>query len=121
MVVKKTTFKGNLKAGDSYRFFINNIEMPMNWEGVLADVSIDGREGGRVGENTFLFSGGFFLSGKTNGTPWANAVASASRVQDYERGTYEFGTNDSRKESMYLNKVMEISLIAGWNGKMLLL
>uniref|UniRef100_A0A7V2ZLH0 T9SS type A sorting domain-containing protein n=1 Tax=Ignavibacterium album TaxID=591197 RepID=A0A7V2ZLH0_9BACT len=110
---KKTTFKGNLKAGDSYRFFINNIEMPMNWEGVLADVSIDGREGGRVGENTFLFSGGFFLSGKTNGTPWANAVASASRVQDYERGTYEFGTNDSRN-GIYVLKQSDGDFADSW-------
>lgn len=111
---KKTTFKGNLYAGDSYRFFINNIEMPMNWEGVLADVSIDGREGGRVGENTFLFSGGFFLSGKTNGTPWANAVASASRVQDYERGTYEFGTNDSRN-GIYVLKQSDGDFADSWN------
>ncbi|GIV46179.1 MAG: hypothetical protein KatS3mg036_0997 [Ignavibacterium sp.] len=111
---KKTTYKGNLYAGDSYRFFINNIEMPMNWEGVLADVSIDGREGGRVGENTFLFSGGFFLSGKTNGTPWANAVASASRVQDYERGTYEFGTNDSRN-GIYVLKQSDGDFADSWN------
>ncbi len=111
---KKTTFKGNLFAGDSYRFFINNIEMPMNWEGVLADISIDGREGGRIGENTFLFSGGFFLSGKTNGTPWANAVASASRIQDYERGTYEFGTNDSRN-GIYVLKQSDGDFAESWN------
>lgn len=110
---KKTTFKGNLYAGDSYRFFINNIEMPMNWEGVLADVSIDGREGGRVGDNTFLFSGGFFLSGTTNGTPWANAVASASRIQDYERGTYEFGTNDSRN-GIYVLKQSDGDFADSW-------
>jgi len=111
---KKTTYKGNLYAGDSYRFFINNIEMPMNWEGVLADVSIDGREGGRVGENTFLFSGGFFLSGKTNGSPWANAVASASRVQDYERGTYQYGTNDSRN-GIYVLKQSDGDFADSWN------
>lgn len=111
---KKTTYKGNLYAGDSYRFFINNIEMPMNWEGVLADVSIDGREGGRVGENTFLFSGGFFMSGKTNGTPWANAVASASRIQDYERGTYEFGTNDSRN-GIYVLRQSDGDFAESWN------
>lgn len=110
---KKTTYKGNLYAGDSYRFFINNIEMPMNWEGVLADVSIDGREGGRVNDKTFLFSGGFFLSGKTNGTPWANAVASASRVQDYERGTYEFGTTDSRN-GIYVLKQSDGDFADSW-------
>ncbi|WP_337865212.1 hypothetical protein [Ignavibacterium sp.] len=111
---KKTTYKGNLFAGDSYRFFINNIEMPMNWEGVLADVSIDGRTDGRVGENSFLFSGGFFISGKTNGSPWANAVASASRIQDYERGTYEFGTNDSRN-GIYVLRQSDGDFAESWN------
>lgn len=93
---KKTTYKGNTTYGDSYRMFINNIDMPMNREGVLADVNIGGSEGGRLDGKNFLFSGGFFLSGKTNGVPWANAVASASRVQDYETGTYQYGTLDPR-------------------------
>ncbi len=43
--------------------------------------------GGQFGGNVFLFSGGFFLSGYSNGTLWANAVASASLVEDYLPGT----------------------------------
>lgn len=95
---KKTTYKGNTTYGDSYRMFVNNIDMPMNREGVLADVNIGGREGGRLDGKTFLFSGGFMISGTANGVPWANAVASASRLQDYEAGTYQYGTLDSRNK-----------------------
>ena len=94
----KRTAKVNLLAGDAYRMFINNLNIPMNREGVLADVLLDGSDGGRLDGNVFLFSGGFFMSGITNGRMWANAVASASRIQDYAPGTYEFGRNDSRNQ-----------------------
>lgn len=101
---KNTTFKGNVPARDSYRLFINNIDLPLNRIGVLADVFIDGRSGGRLDGKEFLYSGGFFLSGKTKGTPWANAVASASRITDYEQGTYKYGTNDPRNQIYVLEQ-----------------
>ncbi len=101
---KNTTFKGNVPARDSYRLFINNINLPLNRIGVLADVSIGGSSGGRLDGKEFLYSGGFFLSGKTNGTPWANAVASASRITDYEPGTYKYGTNDPRNQIFVLEQ-----------------
>ncbi len=83
------------KAGDAYRFFINNINMPMNSSGVMADVSIGGSSEGRFDGINFLFSGGFFLSGKDpSGAAWANAVASASRIQDYQPGRSRPGAND---------------------------
>lgn len=94
----KRTAKDNLIAGDAYRMFINNLDLPINREGVIADVLIGGRDGGRIDGKVFLFSSGFFMSGVTNGTMWANAVASASRIQDYATGTYEFGRNDSRNQ-----------------------
>ncbi len=101
---KNTTFKGNVPARDSYRLFVNNIDLPLNRIGVLADVSIDGRSGGKLDGKEFLYSGGFFLSGTTNGTPWANAVASASRITDYEQGTYKYGTNDPRNQIFVLEQ-----------------
>lgn len=94
----KKSAKVNLKAGDAYRMFINNLDIPINREGVIADVAIGGRDGGRIDGKVFLFSSGFFMSGVTNGVMWANAVASASRIQDYAPGTYEFGRNDSRNQ-----------------------
>jgi len=76
------------KQGDAYRLFVNNINLPMNRTGVIADVEIppDGSLGRFKGDNGFLFSSGFFLSGYSDGQLWTNAVASASLVEDYQRG-----------------------------------
>jgi hypothetical protein len=75
------------KVGDAYALDINNIYLPLNRKGVLADVNVppNGSEG-QFGGHSFLFSGGFFLSGYSNGVLWANAVASASLVEDYLPG-----------------------------------
>jgi hypothetical protein len=83
------------KVGDAYRIDINYINMPLNRKGILADVNIPpGGSGGKFAGINFLFSGGFFLSGYSNGQLWANAVASAALVEDYMRGTYTGGSND---------------------------
>jgi hypothetical protein len=101
------------KHSNSYFFDINNIKLPLNNRGVLAAVNIryeinttvsaydinDNRSflnyygnlgglgaGGKFEEGTFLFSGGFFLSGYSNGELWSNAVASATLVEDYLPG-----------------------------------
>ncbi len=89
--------------GDAYRMFINNLDVPMNKTGVLGDVSVGigggtAYSGGQIDGVTFLYSGGFYMSGQTNGLMWANAVASASRVQDYVAGTTKYGRNDSRNK-----------------------
>lgn len=76
------------KVGDAYGLDINKIYMPLNRKGVLAAVNVPPLgSGGQFGGHTFLFSGGFFLSGYGNGVLWANAVASASLVEDYLPGT----------------------------------
>jgi len=76
------------KQGDAYRLFVNNINLPMNRTGVIADVDIppDGATGKFRGDIGFLFSSGFFLSGYSDGQLWTNAVASATLVEDYQRG-----------------------------------
>src|SRR3990170_7753926 len=52
------------KMGDAYALNINNIYPPLNRDGVLADVDAPPiGPGGQFGGHTFLFSGGFFLSG----------------------------------------------------------
>ncbi|MCH9029182.1 MAG: hypothetical protein IH819_06110, partial [Bacteroidetes bacterium] len=55
-------FAVTLQAQSGFRFFINNINLPINNYGVLADVNIppDGPQG-RYQDINFLFSGGFFL------------------------------------------------------------
>jgi len=83
------------KVGDAYALDINNIYMPLNRKGVLADVNVPPLgSGGQYGGHIFLFSGGFFLSGNSNGQLWANAVASASLVEDYLPGTVAGGYYD---------------------------
>ncbi len=89
-------------VGDAYALDINNIYLPLNRKGILAAVDIPppigNGSGGQFGGNVFLFSGGFFLSGYSNGQLWANAVASASLVEDYLPGTYQFGQSDPRAQ-----------------------
>ncbi len=86
------------KNGDMYRLNINNFNLPINNKGILAAVNIPPANqgaGGRYANEIVLFSSGFLMSGYSDTTLWANGVASASLIEDYEPGTYEFGENDS--------------------------
>jgi hypothetical protein len=69
----------------------------MNNYGTLADVNIppDGSGGLYLGTN-FLFSGGFFLSGYNSDTLWANAMASASLIENYQPGNVGLNQHDPR-------------------------
>jgi hypothetical protein len=107
------------KVGDSYRLNINNINMPLNRSGVIAAVNIPdpipaiSGEGGKFGGDVFLFSAGFFLSGAANGNMFANAVASASLVEDYVPGTVESGQSDPRAQ-MYVVKQEDEPFSQSW-------
>jgi hypothetical protein len=75
------------KQGDAYGMNVNNVWMPINSKGIIAAVNVPPNgSGGQFAGGTFLFSGGFMLSGYSEGTLWANAVASASLVEDYLPG-----------------------------------
>jgi len=107
----------------SHVMAVNNIILPFNNKGVLAGVraissfnakiqSIDddgyaGKyftniqlnysfQGGQYEESGFLFSGGFFLSGYTNGELWANAMASASLITNYLPGRVNDDPNNPK-------------------------
>lgn len=86
---------GSGKQGDAYRFKVNNLNVPINRIGTIADVNIapDGTLG-RFNGVGFLFSSGFMMSGLTNGSLWAFAQASASLIQNMVPGTVESGPND---------------------------
>ena len=94
-LILSTTYIFPQKMGDAYRFNINNLNIPINRVGTIADVNIppDGTLG-RFGNGTFLFSSGFFMSGLTNGNLWAFAQASASLIENMTAGTVESGPND---------------------------
>jgi hypothetical protein len=93
------------KVGDGYRININNLDVPVNNKGIIAEVDLpdNGTTNGYYLGHEFLFSGGFFLSGTRNGSPWANAVAAATLVEDYVPGTVESGQTDPRAQLYVLN------------------
>ena len=91
---KVTNTQESGKQGDAYGMNVNNIWLPINRKGIIADVNIGPNgSGGQFAGGTFLFSSGFFMSGNSAGTPWANAAASASLVEDYVQGVVG-GEND---------------------------
>lgn len=95
-----TPHKTKLLAGDSYDLNINNWNMPVGRNGVLADVLIPPATlaGGMVQNKVVLYSGGFFMSGLNNGQIWSNGMMTSSRVNDYLPGTYATGQNDPRAQ-----------------------
>ena len=87
-----------INSQDAAAISINNIHLPFNNKGILADVNFGeygslGRYPGPTGKG-FLFSGGFFLSGFSDTTLWANAVASAALVEDYLPGNVGTSADD---------------------------
>lgn len=105
------------KKGDAYAINVNNIYMPMNRKGVIADVNVDPYgPGGKYPDgsgNGFLFSSGFFLSGLKNGTIWANAVASASLVEDYLHGDVATGSKNSNAQ-LYVLQSSDPAFSQSW-------
>src|SRR3989304_2756576 len=83
------SISSTILAQESYLLQINRLRLPFNNEGVLANVSVSGAGQGELDSIGFLFSAGFFLSGKNNDTVWANGVATASRIQDYQPGNVD--------------------------------
>ena len=102
------------KQGDAYRMNINNLNIPISRVGTIADVNIppDGTLG-RFGVGTFLFSGGFMMSGYTNGSLWAFAQASASLIENMVPGTVASGPNDP-DAVMYVLKREDPPFSLGW-------
>ncbi len=107
------------KTGDAYRMFINNVNLPINRAGVLAAVNIADPNpiingaGGKFAGDIALFSGGFFLSGMADGNMFANAVASATLVQDYVPGDVANGQTDPRAQ-LYVLKASDAPFSESW-------
>lgn len=102
-------------APDAYVFWINNIIMPFNADGVVADVRVGDIEGGsfQSTDKQFLFSGGFMLSGISHDSVlWSNAVASASRVTDYVKGRVQDPGSD--KPGIYVVDRLDPAFGESW-------
>ena len=78
----------------------------INLKEVNVNIPIHGGGGSvaKFDEGGFLFSGGFFLSGYSNGQMWSNAVASASLVEDYLPGKIGSDSNDPLNSIYVVNK-----------------
>ena len=63
-IYKITSTQESGKQGDAYGMNVNNIWLPINSKGIIADVNVHPNgSGGQYAGGTFLFSSGFFLSG----------------------------------------------------------
>ena len=82
-------------VGSTAYIEVNDIYMPFNNKGVIADVNVPPLgSGGQFAGGIFLFSSGFWLSGYTGDSLWANGAASANLVEDYQAGTVGMDPND---------------------------
>jgi len=92
----------------------NEIYLPFNNKGIIAQVNT-GPLGayGQFAGGTFLFSSGFWLSGYSNDSLWANGVASANLVEDYQAGTVGMDPNDP-KVSIYKLASSDIPFGQSW-------
>ncbi len=72
-----------LAAQTTYRFLVNNLDLPISNSGLLASPAGAVAKYDDIG---FLFSGGFFMSGYFSDSIWANGNTSADQVQDYQPG-----------------------------------
>ncbi len=92
----------------------NNIYLPFDNKGDIADINIPGNYSfGYYGNHQFLFGGGFYLSGFTNDSLWANAVASAILIRDYQPGTAGMDPNDPTA-SLYKVSSSDIPFGQSW-------
>jgi hypothetical protein len=99
---------------------VNRFKLPVDNNGVLADVAIGGHMGGGklngLDANTIiLFCGGFYLTGQSNGRIWSNGEVSASRVQDYLPGKFGSDPTDP-KNVLYIVKSTDPPFGQSWQN-----
>lgn len=98
------------KVGDGFVMNVNNITLPMNSRGVIADVQVGGQAaGGFYDNNIFLFSAGVWMGGvyendAGNEKVWTLGNASASRAVHFLPGTWETGSQDDRAQIYVVRK-----------------
>jgi len=103
----------------TFRFFINNFNLPINNRGVLADVNIPDENpqingaGGKYANIIALFSGGFALSGYSGNLMWTNGVMPMGLVEDYQSGPIGSVPEDP-KNLIYVLKSDDPAFSASW-------
>lgn len=102
---------------DSVMIDVNRFNLPINNVGTLGDQLISGQPiaGGKYDDRIILFSGGFFMSGKSNGFLWANGTSGAARVADYVPG--KIGTIPSDPENiLYVVRASDPPFSQSWQN-----
>jgi hypothetical protein len=102
-----------LSGLDKYLLETNNLMLPVNNRGVLADVNIDGQSGLQFGESIILFSGGFFISGKNGSTEWAAGQATSPLVENFYPGPVNSSPGDIRN-SLFIIKESDPDFGLSW-------
>jgi hypothetical protein len=102
ILLASVSFSQLSEDGKSYLLKTNSVSIPFSNNGIIADVAIDTSGGGRFNDKVFIFSGGFFLTGKNGNFSWLNASASASRIQDYQPGPAGSNPEDIKNKIYYL-------------------
>ena len=106
------TFSQNV--GPATYIQVNDIYLPFNNKGIIADVNINPNgQGGQFAGGGFLFSSGFWLSGYSNDSLWANGVATSQFVEDYQAGIVGMDPNNA-KASIYKLTSTDIPFGQSW-------
>ncbi|MCK5456773.1 MAG: hypothetical protein KAI45_06565, partial [Melioribacteraceae bacterium] len=99
----------------SYNIDVNRFKLPIDNKGVLADVDVNTTKSyGKFDEGIVLVSAGFGLSGYEGEELWANAVLTASRLQDYQPGIVGSDVTDEMN-SVYVVKSSDEPFGASWD------
>jgi hypothetical protein len=103
-------------VGSEFYIEVNKIYLPFDNKGIIAHVDFPpiGSQGQFAGGN-FLYSSGFWLSGYTNDTLWANGVATTSLVEDYQAGIVGMNPNDP-KASIYRLSINDPPFGLSWQN-----
>ncbi len=101
---------------DEFALITNgNVQFKFDNKGVLADFEPEGC--GIFYRNTFdaenvMYSGGYVLTGYSNGELWANGIATTSRIVDYSSG----GVNENSPSKIYYVKSSDPPFSESWQN-----
>lgn len=110
-------FYSQIVGQTTHRFFVNNINLPIDNKGLLASANVPDPDpfingaGGKFDESVFLFRSGFFLSGYANGQFFSSTVSEGS--EDYQPG--KTGSNpDDTLNIIYVVKKDDTPFSSSW-------
>ena len=118
LVIFLITYSGafSQNIGSNAYIHINKIYLPFDNKGNIAQVNIQPfGSGGHFANEMFVFSSGFWLSGYSDNYLWANGVAAASLVEDYQPGTVGMDPNNP-KAKIYKVTSSDVPFGQSWQG-----